>query len=101
MADPPYFTLTSDTSGGPPVNSIWRRNGDVISDGGPYHISLKVNEINTVDLESVSQVLRESRYRSTLTVTGYLPGRYEYSVKNRAMISFTTTGISIQGIAMS
>ena len=100
MADPPSFTLIGDTSGGPPVNSTWTRNGEVISDGGSYNFSLAVNEVNTFRLGSSlfdSVILEESRYRSTLTVTGNLPGVYVYSVINRAMSAPRTASFTIEG----
>ena len=99
MTDPPSFTLIGDTSGGPPVNSTWTRN--VISDGGSYNISLAVNEVNTFRLGNAdlfdSVILEESRYRSTLTVTGNLPGVYVYSVINRAMSAPRTASFTIEG----
>ena len=102
LADPPSFTLIGDTSGGPPVlTNTWTRNGDAISDGGSYSISLAVNEVNTYRLGNTSLfdsvVLRESRYRSTLTVTGNLPGVYVYSVINRAMSAPRTASFIIEG----
>ena len=102
MADPPSFTLIGDTRGGPPVNSTWTRNGGVISDGGTYSISLAVNEVNTTRLGNAglfdSVILEESRYRSTLNVTGNLPGVYVYSVINRAMYEPRTSSFTIEGI---
>ena len=101
MADPPSFTLIGDTRGGPPVNSTWTRNGEMISDGGSYSISLAVNEVNTFRLGNAglfdSVILEESRYRSTLTVTGNLPGVYVYSVINRAMSAPRTASFTIEG----
>ena len=102
IADPPSFTLISDTRGGPPVNNTWIRNGEVISDGGSYSISLTVNEVNTIRLGNTylfdGAILQESRYRSTLTVTGNLPGVYVYSVINRAMSAPRTASFIIEGI---
>ena len=102
MADPPSFTLIGDTTGGPPVNSTWTRNGEMISDGGSYSILLAVNEVNTIRLGNRnsfnSTILQESRYRSTLTVTGNLPGVYVYSVSNRAMSAPRTANFTIEGI---
>ena len=102
MADPPSFTLVGDTRGGPPVNSTWTRNGEVISDGNSYSISLAVNEVNTSRLGNAglfdSAILQESRYRSTLIVTGNLPGVYVYSVINRAMSAPRTASFTIEGM---
>ena len=102
MTDPPSFTLIGDTSGGPPVTSTWTKNGEVISDGGSYSISVAVNEVNTYRLGNTdlfdSVILQESHYRSTLTVTGNLPGVYVYSVINRAMSAPRTSSFTIEGI---
>ena len=101
MADLPSFTLIGDTREGPPVTNAWIRNGELISDGGSYSISLAVNEVNTIRLGSYifdSAILEESRYRSTLTVTGNLPGVYVYSVINRAMSAPRTASFTIEGI---
>ena len=100
LADPPSFTLLSDTRGGPPENSTWTRNGEVISDNDSYSISLAVNEVNRIDvfMEDFDDViLRQSRYRSTLTVVGNLPGVYVYSVINRAMSAPRTASFTIEG----
>ena len=102
MADPPSFTLIGDTIGGPPVAKKWTRNGQVISDGGSYSISLEVPGVNRIDLFSSSfndLILQESHYRSTLTVTGNLPGVYVYSVINRAMSAPRTASFTIEGMA--
>ena len=101
MADPPSFTLIGDTRGGPPVTSTWTRNGEVISDGGSYSMSLAVNEVNRIDVflpDFEDEILRQSRYRSTLNVTGNLPGVYVYSVINRAMFAPRTASFTIEGI---
>ena len=102
VADLPSFTLIGDTRGGPPVNSTWTKNGEVIGDGGSYNISLAVNEVNTYRLDNTdlfdSVILQESSYRSTLTVTGNLPGVYVYSVINRAMSAPRTASFTIEGI---
>ena len=100
MTDPPSFTLIGDTRGGPPVTNTWTRNGEVINDGGSYGISLAVNEVNRIDVFSSNfndAILRQSRYRSTLTVTGNLPGVYVYAVINRAMSAPRTANFTIEG----
>ena len=102
MDNPPSFTLIGNTTGGPPETSTWTRNDEVISDGGSYSISLTVNEVNTYRLGNTALfdnvILRESHYRSTLAVTGNLPGVYVYSVINRAMSTPRTTSFTIEGI---
>ena len=100
MADPPSFTLIGDTTGGPPVTRNWTRNGEEISDGGSYRLSLEVPGVNRIDVfedEFDDQILRQSRYRSTLTVTSNLPGVYVYSVINRAMSAPRTASFTIEG----
>ena len=102
MGDPPTFTLIADISGGPPVTYTWGRNSNTLitKSRGPYDFSLEVNGVNTLDVESVSPVLQESRYRSTLTVTGNLPGRYGFHVINRAMMNYKRDSIYIRGISL-
>ena len=100
IADPPSFTLLGDTRGGPPEISTWTRNGEVISDGGSYRIFLAVNEVNRIDVfagDFDDAILEQSRYRSTLTVTGNLPGVYVYSVINRALSAHRTASFTIEG----
>ena len=100
IADPPSFTLIGDTRGGPPEISTWTRNGEVISDNDSYSISLAVNEVNRIDVfmdDFDDAILRQSRYRSTLIVTGNLPGVYVYSVINRAMSTPRTASFTIEG----
>ena len=100
MADPPSFTLLGDTRWGPPEINNWTRNGEFISDNDSYSISLAVNEVNRIDVFEDAfdnRVLVQSRYRSTLTVTGNLPGVYVYSVINRAMSTPRTASFTIEG----
>ena len=100
MADPPSFTLIGDTTGGPPETSTWTRNDVTISDDVSYSISLTVpgvTDSGTPFLTTNSLIFQESRYRSTLTVTGNLPGVYVYSVINRAMSEPRTANITIEG----
>ena len=54
-----------------------------------YSISLQV------DLGS-SNAFRDSLYRSTLIVTGVLPGIYQYSVTNRATSGMVTNQMTIE-----
>ena len=98
MANPPNFTIHGDTGGGPPEMYIWRRNGEVISDGGPYNISIRVNDVfRDMPNFTTKIVNRESRYRSTLVVTGDLPGVYEYTVSNRATDTMVVSNYSVEG----
>ncbi len=53
----------------------------MITDGGPYSISIAV----TADTQSNREV---AGYTSSLVVTGRFPGLYVYRVSNRAMTTF-------------
>ena len=93
------FSLHGDTSGGPPEISIWRRNGREISDGGAYSITIGVNYVfSNLPTPMTRTVNQESRYRSTLVVTGDLPGVYEYSVTNRVTNDMVVDTFIIEGI---
>ncbi len=95
----PTFTLIGDTTRGPPETYTWTIDNAVISDGGPYSISIAVNAVLTDIPNQVNEVAyMESRYRSTLVVTGALPGVYQYSVNNRAMTNARFDSITIEGI---
>ena len=77
LTDTLTFSLVGDTSGGPPTSYTWTRYGVEVTDGGPFSISLSLNESNP-------RRFMDSLYVSTLTVTGRYPGVYGYSVTNRA-----------------
>ena len=87
---PPSFTLVGKTSGGPPTNYAWTRNGKVITNDDSYSISIAVTN-NTQSNREVAG------YSSTLVVTGNFPGVYKYTVSNRAMASSATDSQGIQG----
>ena len=92
------FTLIGDTSGGPPVNYTWTRDGVEIIDGeitngGSFNISLSVKE------GSNAERFRDSLYRSKLTVMGRYPGEYAYIVSNRATHSSVSANFIIQGMS--
>ena len=91
MAASPSFTLVGDTEGSPPETYTWTRNGAPITNNDSFSISIGVN--NVTDPHAYSN----SRYRSTLTVTGKLPGMYQYSVSNRATPNTLTSNINIEG----
>ena len=90
LTDPLTFTLVGDTRGGPPTTHTWTRNGEKISNGGSFSVYIAMDEND-------ASRFRESVYRSTLTVTGRLPGVYQYSVTNRAMTDSMNGNISIEG----
>ena len=93
MAAPPSFTLAGDTDGGPPETYTWTRNGAPITNNDSFSISIGVNGVTD------PSAYDNSRYRSTLTVTGRLPGVYQYSVSNRATPNTLTSSIlNIEGV---
>ncbi len=83
MATPPTFTLYGDTGGGPPVEYTWTRDGVVITNDGSYSIFIMINN--------------DAFYRSTLIVTGILPGVYQYSVNNKATHTSMNRDLIIEG----
>ena len=88
QSDPPNFNLLGATSGGPPTTYTWTRNGQVITNNASYSISIEV--------ERSIEGFQNSRYRNTLTVTGRLPGVYQYSVTNRATSGMVTDTFTIE-----
>ncbi len=95
MATPPTFTLYGNTSGGPPVECTWTRDGAVITNNDSYSISIGFN--NPVST-STFNLLSNAFIRSTLTVTGVLPGVYQYSVNNKATPTSVDRNFNIEGI---
>ena len=91
IAASPSFTLAGDTEGGPPETYTWTRNGAPITNNDSFSISIGVNGATD------KNAYVNSRYRSTLTVTGTLPGMYQYSVSNRATNNTLTSNINIEG----
>ena len=89
-SDPPTFTLVSVTDGGPPTTYTWTRNGQDVTSNASYSISLQV--------EQSFAGFQNSQYCNTLTVTGVLPGVYQYSVTNRATSGMVTDQFTIEGI---
>ena len=90
----PTFTLEARTSGGPPTTSTWTRDGVEITSG--ISLALDTNPQNAATAGNVDAYLN-SRYISTLAVTGVFPGVYQYSASNRAMASPRTDSITIVG----
>ena len=65
--DPPVFTLTCTSTGGPANNVTWTRDGSTVTN----HV-FSQTVINTTTTE----------YNNTLTVTGREPGNYQCTVSN-------------------
>ncbi len=95
MATPPTFTLYGDTGGGPPVEYTWTRNGAVITKNVSYSISIGIN--NDAG-QFTRDILSNAYHRSTLIVTGVLPGVYRYSVNNKATPTSVDRDFNIEGI---
>ena len=95
MATPPTFILYGDTGGGPPVEYTWTRNGDVITNDDSHSIDIGID--NDRRIYHFTDRFIYSFYRSTLIVTGRLPGVYQYSVNNRATPTSVNTDFNIEG----
>ena len=92
ITDPPSFTLTCVTTGGPPTNVIWTRNNTEIDyqSNSNFKFSRTVTNFTT------------STYNNTLTVTGRYPGRYNMRAWNRNTLvyssnQFVASAISVTG----
>ena len=81
--DPPVFTLTCTSTGGPATTVSWRRDGTVLSDDSTYNITSQVTDTVT------------ATYSHTLTVTGRLVGEYQCSVSNIRTPSGSTRSITV------
>ena len=92
----PTFTLEARTSGGPPTTSTWTRDGAEITSGISLTLALDTDPQNSATADNVDAYLN-SRYISTLVVTGVSPGVYQYSAGNRAMASPRTDSFNIEG----
>ena len=78
ITDPPTFTLTCVTTGGPPTNVTWRRDNTKID----YQ-----NNSNFTFSRTVTNFVT-STYNNTLTVTGRYPGRYNMTAWNRNTVLY-------------
>ena len=77
--DPPTFTLTCVTTGGPPTTVIWTRDNTEIDyqNNSNFTFSQMVTNFTT------------STYNNTLTVTGRYPGQYRITASNRNTVLYT------------
>ena len=95
MSPSPHFCLIPQPSFClvlPPTTYTWTRNGQVITNSASYGISIQVDRS--------PDGFQNSRYRSTLTVTGRLPGVYQYSVTNRATSGMVTRTFTIESMML-
>ena len=98
MATPPTFTLYGDTAGGPPVEYTWTRDGIVITNSGIKPVpQVRWGGRNISPTIIVNERNVNAFYQSTLTVTARLPGLYQYSVTNKAMIRRVNSTFIIEG----
>ena len=97
LGNPPEFNLRADTSGGPPEEYYWTRNGQRVSDDDAFDIFLIV-VTTLVGNQPRPDALGNSRYNNTLIVRGNLPGEYEYTVGNRATSPMVTSSFNIEGM---
>ena len=81
--DPPVFTLTCTSTGGPATTVSWRRDGTLLSDDSTYNITSQVTDTVT------------AIYTHTLTVTGRLVGEYQCNVSNIRTPSGSTRSITV------
>ena len=80
--DPPEFTLTCRSEGGPATTVVWTRDGDLVQEDSNHIISQII--VNTS---------RNAVYNNTLTVRGREGGLYVCNVSN----DYTIRGFSIHG----
>ena len=80
-ADPPVFTLTCISTGGPATTITWTRDG-VVATG--------ITSQTVVDQQTAT-------YHNTLTVTGKLPGNYQCNVTNARTMQPATASLTVAG----
>ena len=80
-ADPPVFTLTCVSTGGPATTVTWTRDGAAATG---------------VASQNVTSTLAAT-YVNTLTVTGRLPGNYTCSVTNARTAPPATASLTVAG----
>ena len=84
-ADPPVFTLTCVSTGGPATTVAWIRDGATVS-----------TDANHVFTKTVTDQLTAT-YNNTLTVTGREPGSYTCSVANVRTDPPATASLNVAG----
>ena len=80
-ADPPVFTLTCITTGGPATTVTWTRDGAAATGNTSQTVMDQLNII----------------YHNTLTVTGREPGNYQCSVTNDRTAQPATASLIVAG----
>ena len=80
-ADPPVFTLTCVSTGGPATTVTWTRDGTAVTGDTSQTV---------VDQQAII-------YNNTLMVTGRLPGSYTCSVSNDRTDQPSTASLTVVG----
>ena len=83
--DPPVFTLTCVSTGGPATTVTWTRDGAIVS-----------NDANYVFTKTVTNQLTAT-YSNVLRVTGGEPGCYTCSVANVRTAPPATASLNVAG----
>ena len=78
ITDPPTFTLTCVTTGGPPTNVTWTRDNTEIDYQSNSNFTFSQTVTNFTN----------STYNNTLTVTGRYPGQYNMTAWNRNTVLY-------------
>ena len=87
-ADPPVFTLTCVSTGGPATTVTWTRDGATVSCDANHVLTQTVtDQLNIV-------------YTNVLTVTGREPGSYQCSVTNDRTAQPATATLTVTGEAL-
>ena len=79
--EPPQFTLTCRSQGGPATSVSWQRGSAVVEEDSAHETSLIL--VDTAE---------STVYESTLRVTGREPGQYQCTVSNNRNDFFGDTG---------
>ena len=83
-ADPPVFTLTCVSTGGPATTVTWTRDGAAA----------------TGDTSQTVEDQLAITYNNTLTVTGREPGNYQCNVTNDRTAQPATASLTVAGKAL-
>ena len=78
--DPPQFTLTCVSKGGPATRVVWRRDGKEITENSTYSTSQIIVDTSSIPV-----------YNNTLRVRGREGGVYRCAVSNSQSLSSTIT----------
>ena len=78
ITDPPTFTLTCITTGGPPTTVTWTRD----------NIEIDYESDNNFIFSRTVTNFTTSTYNNTLTVTGRYPGQYRMRAWNRNTVQY-------------